>query len=136
MGKWTNGAKKQRKIMSKAGMLLDDREASSVVSIYPTMQFNGELIPYGTRIDWNGKIKKAAVDVWDTYENSPDAAPTLWSSIDYKDGERIIPLVITASTAFANGEKGWWGDVLYESTIDNNVWTPDAYPEGWKEVVL
>lgn len=134
MGKWTNGAQVVRKTMNKAGALLDDREASSVVGIYPTMQFNGELIPYGTRIDWNGKIKKAAVDLWDTAENSPDAAPTLWSSIDYKDGERIIPPVITASTAFANGEKGWWNDVLYESLRDDNVWTPAEYPAGWKEV--
>lgn len=27
-----------------------------------------------------------------------------------------------------NGEK-------YESLIDNNVWSPDEYPQGWKEVV-
>ncbi len=22
----------------------------------------------------------------------------------------------------------------YESTIDNNVWSPTAYPAGWKEL--
>ena len=27
-----------------------------------------------------------------------------------------------------NGEK-------YESLIDNNVWSPDEYPQGWKEVL-
>lgn len=135
MGKWVEAAQPVRDTMNKAGTLLDDREASSCVSLYPQMQFDGKLIPYGTRINWNGQIKKAAQDLWDTYENSPDAAPNLWSSIEYKEGERIIPLVISADNAFAKGEKGWWADILYESLLDANVWTPDEYPAGWKEVV-
>ena len=24
-------------------------------------------------------------------------------------------------------------DMVYESLIDNNVWSPDAYTVGWKE---
>lgn len=135
MGKWLDAAKPVRSTMNKAGTLLDDREASSCVSLYPMMQFKGELIAAGTRINWNGQIKRAAVDLWDTYENSPDAAPSLWSSIAYKDGERIIPLTITADLAFAKGELGWWADTLYESQLDANVWTPDDYPAGWMEVL-
>lgn len=136
MGKWLEAARPVRETMNKAGTLLDDREASSVVSIYPVMQFDGKLLPYGTRINWNGQIKKAAQDLWDTYENCPDAAPNLWSSIDYKDGERIIPLVITVDLGFSKGERGWWGNILKESIYEGlNVWTPDEYPEGWKDVV-
>ena len=75
-------------------------------------------------------IKRAAVDLWDTDANTPDAAPTLWEDIAYRQGYRIIPATITAGTAFAQGECGWWGDVLYRSTIASNVWTPDAYPAG------
>lgn len=33
----------------------------------------------GTRINWNGTVKKAAADLWDTAENTPDAAPDLWA---------------------------------------------------------
>ena len=29
---------------------------------------------------------------------------------------------------------GWWSDTLYKSVIDNNVWTPVAYPAGWEAV--
>ena len=25
---------------------------------------------------------------------------------------------------------------LYKSLIDGNVWSPDAYPQGWEEVTL
>lgn len=46
----------------------------------------------------------------------------------------IIADTITAGTAFAKDECGWWGDVLYRSLIDANVYTPDDYPAGWEVV--
>ena len=134
MGKWYEAAKPVRATMDKAGGLLTDQEASGVVALYPTMQFDGSLIPAGTRIQWDNQIKRAAVDLWDTLENTPDAAPALWSSIDYRDGVRVIPEIITAELAFSRGELGWWAGTVYESLLDANVWTPEAYPAGWKEV--
>lgn len=50
----------------------------------------------------------------------------------YKDGYRIIPDVITVGQHFSKGELGWWGETLYRSIIDNNVWTPDKYPDAWE----
>lgn len=113
---------------------LDDQTASIAPELYNRMRFDGSLIRTGTRINWNGQLKKAAVDLWDTETNTPDAAPTLWEDIAYKRGIRIIQDVITAGTAFAKGEQGWRGDVLYESLIDANVWTPEAYPDGWRVI--
>lgn len=109
-----------------------DALASSAINVYPTLKEDGSLISNGTRIYWNGAIKRAAVDLWDTAENNPDNAPTLWENLDYKDGYRIIPEVITVGTAFSLGECGWWNDVLYESILDANVYTPDQYAAGWK----
>ena len=134
MGKWYEAAVPVRETMDKAAGYLDDKEASSVVELYPTMKFDGSLIKAGTRIRWDGQIKRAAVDLWDREENSPDAAPTLWSSINYRDGIRIIPAVVTAELAFAKGELGWWAGTVYESLLDANVWTPEAHPEGWNAV--
>lgn len=92
------------------------------------------LIKAGTRINWHGTLKQAAVDLWNTAESNPDNAPTLWQDIAYRDGIRIIPQTITVTEAFAKGEKGWWGDSLYESLIDVNVYTPEQYPAGWQTV--
>lgn len=72
--------------------------------------------------------------MWDTIENDPENAPNLWDDLEYRDEYRKIPETISAESSFSLGEKGWWNDVLYESTIDNNVWTPDQYPAGWKQV--
>lgn len=114
---------------------LDDATASTVIPLYPAMKYDGNLIEAGTRINWNGVLKRAAVDLWDMEHNDPDHSPTLWENILYRDGYRIIPDVITVGLAFANGEKGWWTDgLLYESLADNNVYTPAAYREHWKVV--
>ena len=113
---------------------LDDMTASIAPELYNRMRFDGSLIMAGTRINWNGQLKKAAVDLWDTEANIPDNAPTLWEDIQYRLGYRIIPETITAGLAFSEGECGWWGDVLYKSTISANVWTPEQYPAGWELV--
>lgn len=121
-------------IEKAAGAGLDDKDGSAAVELYPVLTGGGGLVSAGTRINWKGVLKRAAVDLWDTAENTPEAAPTLWENIDYKNGVRIIPETITAGLAFAKDELGYWGDDLYKSLIDDNVWTPEAYPAGWEKV--
>lgn len=110
-----------------------DAQASSAVSVYPTLKQDGSLIKSGTRINHNGTIIRAAVDLYDTETNSPENAPVLWETLNYKDGYRIIPEVITVGTAFSKGELGWWNDELYESLVDSNVYTPAQYALNWSK---
>lgn len=127
-------ARKLRAAMLKAAPALDDATASTAPEMFPRLSENGLLVSAGTRINWNGSIKRAAVDLWDTPENNPDNAPALWEDINYREGYRIIPSVITAGLAFAQGECGWWNGVLYRSKIAANTYTPDQYPDGWEVV--
>lgn len=108
--------------------------ASTAIDVFPTLKEDSALIKVGTRINWNGTLKRAAVDLWDTIENNPDNAPTLWEDISYREGYRIIPETITVGTAFAKDELGWWKEELYKSLIDTNVYTPAIYPAGWEKV--
>lgn len=124
-----------RRVMNQAGEMLTDAQASEVAALYPVLLEDGSLIKAGTRIHWNGRLMRAAVDLWDRPENNPANAPALWEEINYRSGYRVIPETITVGTAFAKGERGWWGDVLYESVYDGqNVWTPAEYPSGWEAV--
>lgn len=132
MGDYLKHAYDVRAAMEAAAPSLDDQVASTAPEMFPRLKGNGALIPAGTRINWGGTVKRAAVDLWDTPENTPDAAPTLWEDLAYREGIRIIPETITAGTAFSEGELGWWEDTLYRSLIDANVWTPEAYPAGWE----
>lgn len=127
-------ARKQRENILISSASLDDKQASETPELFGKLNENGELVKAGTRINWNGTLKRASVDLWDTKENNPDNAPTLWEDIEYKDGIRIIPETITAGTAFMKDELGYWKDVLHKSLIDNNVWTPEANPAGWELV--
>lgn len=121
-----------RSVVELASASLDDKTASTAATLFPKLKQDGSLVKTGTRINWNGTIKKAAVDLWDTEENNPDNANSLWEDIEYKDGYRIIPEVITVTTAFAKDECGWWEGTLYRSLLDSNVYTPAAYPAGWE----
>ena len=123
-----------RAIVEQVASSLDDKTASTAGMLFPRLKQDGALIKAGTRINWNGKLKRAAVDLWDTQENNPDNAPTLWEDIAYRDGYRIIPATITAGAAFALDECGWWGDTLYRSKLAANVWTPEQYSAGWEAV--
>ena len=120
-----------RAIVEQAAESLDDQTASTAPTLLRKLKQDGKLVSAGPRINWGGTVKRAAVDLWDTAENTPDAAPTLWEDIDYRDGYRVIPSVITAGTAFALDELGWWGGKLYKSKLAANVYTPEQYPDGW-----
>lgn len=128
-------ALKLRPIIEKAMESVDDKTASDAPMLFQKLKENGELVKAGARINWNGVVKKAAADLWDTAENNPDNAPALWEDLPYRDGYRIIPETITVTAAFAEGECGWWGDVLYRSRVNANVYTPAVYPDNWETVV-
>lgn len=123
-----------RAIVEQATASLDDRTASEGAALFPRLKHDGSLVKAGTRINWNGSLKKAAVDLWDTETNTPDAAPTLWTNIAYKGGIRIIQETISAADAFANGELGWWDGHIYKSGMDGNVWTPGTAGAVWELV--
>ena len=129
-------AKALRAAMTAAAESLTDAQGSTAPDMFPRLTGSGALISAGTRINWQGVLKRAAADLWDTAENTPDAAPELWADLEYKDGYRYIPDPITVSTAFTKGERGWWTDgKLYESIYEGqNVWTPAAYPAAWKMI--
>lgn len=129
-------ARLQRKNILLSSQSLDDQTASRTPELFGKLNENGDLIKVGTRINWYGTLKRAAVDLWDTIENNPDNAPQLWEDILYKNGIRIIPETITTGTMFMKDELGYWGEDLYKSLIDNNVWTPIAYPAGWELVEI
>ena len=124
-----------RALAMDSAVELDDVKASSLPELFPRLKGDGALVSAGTRINWNGVIRKAAVDLWDTAENNPDNAPALWVDIQYVNGYRVIPETVTAATAFAKGEQGWWKDAAYESVFDGqNVWNPEQFAAGWNKL--
>lgn len=126
-----------RAAMDVAAPVLDDATASRALALYPVLTGNGELIKAGTRVNWEGALKRATVDLWDRPDSWPDVAPVLWDDIAYHDGHRIIPDPITATKAFAMGETGWWpvDGKVYRSLMAGNTYQPGSTPTPvWEEV--
>lgn len=127
-------AEKLRSLIEQATTSLPDKEASEGAELFPQLKEDNSLIAVGTRINWNGVLKRAVTDLWDIESNNPDNAPSLWEDIAYREGYRIIPTTLTVGTAFAKDECGWWNDTLYKSLLDANVYTPEQYPTGWEKI--
>ena len=117
-----------------SGLSIPDATASRMVDYYPTLTDfdDGALIQAKTVINWNGVLKRAAVDLFNTETNRPDSAPTLWEDIAYKSGIRIAPETFTASNAAAMDELMWFGEHIYRSAMAGNVYTPETAPSVWE----
>ena len=106
----------------------------------------------GDRVIFEEKEYESLVDnnVW-----SPSANPSGWQLVEeVEDPETPVepepetpaepeePEVETvpewiqpdAITAYKKGDKVMFEEKIYESTIDGNVWSPSAYPQGWQLV--
>lgn len=59
-------ARELRAMIEKAaGAGLDDKDGSTAVELYPALTGGGALVKSGTRINWKGALKRAAVDLWE-----------------------------------------------------------------------
>ena len=64
---------------------------------------------------------------------TPDVTPALWRLIGL-DENGIVEWSqpISAADAYNIGDVVLYNGIYYRSTIDGNVWAPDAYPAGWE----
>lgn len=102
----------------------------------------------GDIVNYNGKLYKSTIngnvwspDVypagWTVYEGAtepeepePDPEPDPEEPTTYP--EWVQPT--GAHDAYNVGDRVTYNGKVYESTMNGNVWAPDAYPAGWKEV--
>jgi hypothetical protein len=56
MNKWLEAARPVRAVMDKAGAMLDDAQASTVIDLYPAYPADGSLVTSGTRINWRYQL--------------------------------------------------------------------------------
>ena len=70
----------------------------------------------------------------------PNATPALFKATtasETKDGVEIVPNFKQPTgghDAYKKGDKVKFEGKVYESVIDNNAYSPTAYPAGWKVV--
>ena len=134
MGKWYDAALPVRESMDSAGAMLTDEQAASVPALYSAWE-TGTAYNAGDRRTYGGVLYKCLQAHTSQDDWTPDVAVSLWATVLIPDPDVIPDWVQPDSTnAYMKGDKVRYNGVVYRSLIDNNVWSPDAYPAGWEIV--
>lgn len=68
----------------------------------------------------------------DVYTQEPEDLPAQWGFVWSTDPEKALPFIAISTSPYMTGDCCTENDIVYRSTIDNNVWAPSAYPQGWE----
>lgn len=114
---------------------LTDTDAVEAKELFPKWSAT-EAYTEGMRVRYNDTLYKVLQNHSAQADWSPVNAPALFAEIlPGQDGTEIGEWQQPDSTnPYMTGDKVTYEGKTYESTIDNNVWSPTAYPQGWKVV--
>ena len=67
---------------------------------------------------------------------TPDVASSVYAKVLIDPTGETIPEweQPDSTNAYMTGDKVRFEGVVYESTMDNNIWSPTAYPQAWRVV--
>lgn len=127
-------ARHLRAMIEKAANSLTDNEALQAVELFRHWAV-GVDYAVDDRICYGEKLYKVVQAHTSQADWTPDVTPALFVEVA-KPGE--IPVWVQptgAQDAYMTGDKVHYPDAdspVYESLIDNNVWSPIDYPQGWE----
>lgn len=110
-----------------ATYLADTGKSSGAAWQQPTGAHNA--YPAGWQVTHNGKTWESlvAANVW-----TPGVAN--WREVTTGTTPPAWVQPVGAQDAYPKGAKVTYQGSTYESLIDGNVWSPTAYPAGWKKL--
>lgn len=129
-------AYKLRQRIIEASVSLPDEDAIEAVELFENWKPGQDYI-VGKRIRYIDKLYKVNQAHTSQSDWTPDITPALYTEVA-KPGEIPVWRQPTGvQDAYNTGDKVHFptaSDPVYESTVDNNVWSPADYPQGWQLV--
>lgn len=116
-----------------ANQVTDDTVALSIQEFYDIWGA-GVLYPVGRYITYNDILYKVLIEHTSQAEWTPDISHSLFAKVLIDPSGETIPEWErpNSTNAYMIGDKVKYEGHIYESVIDNNVWSPTEYPAGWK----
>ena len=126
-----------REAMDYAGATLDEEQALICVRLYKQWEIGkdyavGDFLTSGVNGVGDPKLYKVVQNHTSQADWTPDATPALYDAIGLDtDGYPVWSQPTGVHDAYNKGDIVNYNGTLYESLIDGNVYSPDAYPAGW-----
>ena len=133
---YTEQAQKMRPLIVQAAQALDDDTAYSVPYMFEEWETD-HAYALDDRVRYGETLYKCVQAHTSQAGWEPPIVPALFTKVP-KPGE--IPIWVQPTgvqDAYMTGDKVWYPDKsgsIYESIIDNNIWSPEAYATGWRLV--
>ena len=114
-----------------AGSYLTDEQALTATAIYPLFKA-GIAVNIGERYrDANGDLYKVVQAHTTQADWQPSATPALFVKVSLDEWPLFVQPT-GAHDAYNIGDKVAFEENHYVSLINENVWSPTAYPAGWQ----
>lgn len=127
-----------RKALQMFAATLTDEQALEVATVYPAWETGkayarGDLFTYGVNSVGDPQLYRVAQGHTSQADWLPADNPALYTAIGLtSEGYPVWSQPTGAHDAYNTGDIVDYNGTLYRSTIDGNVWAPDAYPAGWE----
>ena len=114
---------------------LSDEQALLVPLVYDEFEVDIDY-KVGNRVLYNDILYKVITEHTSQETWTPDIAPSLFAKIINETQDGSIPEWVQpdSTNAYMTGDKVIFEGKTYESLIDNNIWSPTVYPQGWQEI--
>lgn len=120
---------------------ISDGAALKMPEVFPHWNGNSKEYVKDDKVLYDGVLYKVlqnhtSQEGW-TPTSAPSlltSAPSLFAKVLTSEGEILDWEQPSSTNPYMKGDKVKFNGKIYESVIDNNVWSPEAYPQGWKEV--
>lgn len=93
----------------------------------------GKAVAVGDVVQYQGNLYRCVQAHTTQADWRPNVTPALWVRFhEVEDGPQPWVQPVGAHDAYNAGDKVTYKGNVYESLINANVWSPEAYPAGWK----
>ena len=115
---------------------IPDEEVESVKVLFPHWKV-GVQYETNARVRFTDNIYKVLQAHTSQEDWMPDVAVSLYAPllIDEETNEILEWVQPDSTNPYMIGDRVIFEEKVYESLIDNNTWSPAAYPAGWQEII-
>ncbi len=127
-------AHKLRQMIERAAASLPDEDALTAVELFPAWMPDTDYAA-AVRVRYGDKLFRCEQAHTSQAEWTPDATPALWTEVALPGEIPVWRQPTGVQDAYNRGDRVRYPDedgAVYESLIDANVYSPEAYPQGWE----